>query len=301
MKSIILLCYNRPKKVKECLNALKSAYSIESYELIVSQQIDSSKETQDVTDLISSINWIKVHHRLYKPKKEDSISTKITSNKYNGFSYAFETLQSDFCIFIEDDSVIGFDFLYFCEIMITKYQNDPFFRAVCSFSIESKSDSNLYTYSKFRFGIGQAYGITRKHWFSIFKPSWPKKKNILFDVHIETTIKTGYIILPAASRLKDIGIGPDASFAVSSKNDYVNKNIKSFVGTSSFEIKDYIFDKKLPFHWRQDCIHFSWLSPITYALFRFARKTLSLIFRKDITQILPSFLIKRFVNVTHKN
>ncbi|RAP32256.1 hypothetical protein DID76_00740 [Candidatus Marinamargulisbacteria bacterium SCGC AG-414-C22] len=74
-----------------------------------------------------------------------------------------------------------------------------------------------------------------------------QRKIILFDVHIETIIKTGYFILPAASRLKDIGAGPDASFSLSTNNDYVNKNIKSFVGTSSFEIKDYTFVKNFLF------------------------------------------------------
>ena len=69
MKSIILLCYNRPEKTKQCLASLKKLYLIETYELVVARQTDSSLKSKQVENLINEIDWIKVHHCLYKPKK----------------------------------------------------------------------------------------------------------------------------------------------------------------------------------------------------------------------------------------
>lgn len=275
MKSILLLCYDRPEKLEKCLNSLKKLYRINEYQLIISRQIGSSKKCQKVDQLIRSINWIKTHIRDYIPNEQDSIKTKITANKYTGFSYAFEHLNSNFCVFVEDDSVLGYDFLHFCNSMILKYKNDSFFKAVCGFSIEPKSNNNLFLYSKFRYGIGQAYAITKRQWQRTFKPNWPKQ-DILLDVHIETEIKKGYVILPAASRLLDIGFGEDASFAANLSQEHINKNKESFVGTSFFEIKNYAYDKYLNFSWRRDCVLYRWYSPITYLFLRILRKTLSL-------------------------
>ena len=103
--------------------------------------------------------------------------------------------------------------------------------------------------------------------------------------------------MPYAARTKDIGYGEKAAHSSKIKTISFQDNEAIWVGSAPFKQENYILTKNKHFPLRDDCVHFSWLSPITYALFRFIRKTLSLIFRKDITQLLPSFLIKRFVNV----
>ncbi|MAH80334.1 MAG: hypothetical protein CMP39_01430 [Rickettsiales bacterium] len=95
--------------------------------------------------------------------------------------------------------------------------------------------------------------------------------------------------MPYAARSKNIGYAEKAAHSSKIKTRIFQANESSWVGSTPFKKENYILTKSKHFLFRDDCIHFSWLSPVTYTLFRFIRKILHLIFRKDITQILPSF------------
>jgi hypothetical protein len=298
MKSIILICFNRPNKLSQTLACLKQTKDIERWQLVVIRQHSDDADCNKVAKIIDNIDWISTTHLTTTYTPTETVVSKISKNIYKGLTYSFEKIKSDIAILIEDDICLGYDALIFFETMINRYNNDPFFYAVNGFSYKTDVNHLKFSYSKFRFGIGNGWAISKKKWHSFYKKKWPHIHHIGFDTGFETCIKMGYVIMPYAARSNDIGFGEKAAHSPKIKTQLFKDNDVSWVGVKPFEQSNYYYIKNKHFPLRNDCVHFSWFSPITYILFRLARKTLYVIFRKDITKIIPTFFIKRFVNIT---
>lgn len=271
-KCVILICYNRPQKTKETLHCLRQAYGISSYHLIVVRQTSNDPDCEHVHKIINAIDWIETTHLTRSYDDNVPVVTKIQKNIFTGFSTAFDHHGHDLAVLLEDDICVSYDALHFFETMIQTHDHHPLFRAVNGYSLTNTTESQKFYYSKFRYGVGNGWAISKKKWHSFFKPKWPQKDRIGFDSHLETACKMGFVIMPYASRTKDIGWGEKATFAPLHPSDLNKKNEHSWINSQPFHIQPYQYQPFLPFDLRDDCVHFHWYSPITYLFYRFFRK-----------------------------
>jgi hypothetical protein len=250
-KYILHLVYNRPCKTEQVLENLQKLYGISEYKLIVVRQ-DGNKEVKDVID---RINWIDTLHYVTDYDPGVSIKSRINQNMRLGISKAFDAHHADYIVIIEDDILLGYDFLHFCDLLQLRYRSDKDFRAINAFSKEKFDMSRIADYGKFRYGVGKGWSINRKVWEKL-KIFWKEGIDEHFDVLIEPWIRKGFVIMPYCSRSMDIGWGGGSHTPENEEDEYYRGMKKSWVGDSSFELVDYRCVKNMQYSWRSDCYQF---------------------------------------------
>jgi hypothetical protein len=249
-QSIILIVYNRPDKTLITLNALRALKEVNRFKLLVVRQAGCG----DVKKIIDEIDWIKVVHFEKKYDFGESIKFKINSNVRFGLDKSFNYFGDDYSIIIEDDIVLGYDFLVLCDEMHKKYWKDKNFRGINAFSNHVYSLKNLYSYNLYRFGVGKGWSINKNVWKNIEK-FWSKSTDEHFDCYLEPWLRGGFVVMPHCSRSIDIGWGAMSSHTPENKeDDYYEGLRKSFIGYDKFEIKKYERNNNLKSEWRDDCV-----------------------------------------------
>lgn len=247
-KYILLITYNRETKTREVLSNLKITSNIDEYELVVIRQVGN----ENVKSLIDSIDWIKVHH--IPTKKKESIKQSINYNMHFGLQYCFNTLFAKHVVILEDDIVIGYDFLLFCENIIEKYYFHNQFRAINGFSSEKFDNTEIGNYARFRYGVGWGWCLTDRVWKNL-QNIWNGKEDTHFDGLIEPFMRAGFVIMPKCSRILNIGWGNDNSHSPKMEDDEIYVKLKnSWVGSNSFPAIEYIEKTNIIYNWRNDCI-----------------------------------------------
>ena len=158
----------------------------------------------------------------------------------------------------------------------------------------------MYAYSKCRFGITNGWAINKNIWFNFVKKIWINSDERFFDSIVETYFKTGFLVVPHASRTLDIGWGENALTCPLKKSEVQSKNEKSWVGSEPLELKDYKINQTMQQFVRSDFVLYKWYSPLTYAIFRLIRKLMLVLFKKEIDSTLPKYLIGSFINCIQK-
>ncbi len=251
-KFILLIAYNRPENTGKVLDNLKKIKNISEYQLIVVRQ----EGNNEVRKIIDNITWIKTFHYSTDYDKTVSIKFKINSNMRYGIEKTFIEHKADFIVVVEDDILLGYDFLYFCEKMHYKFRNNIFFKGINAFSKERFDKSKLYHYSKFRYGVGKGWSINRKIWNSL-RIYWKTPIDDDFDYQIEPWIRRGFVIMPYCSRSFDFGWDGASHTSQNPDDIYYNDMKKSWIGDSEIDLKDYYHVRKMKFTWRYDCYHFN--------------------------------------------
>jgi hypothetical protein len=249
-KTIILIVFNRPDKTKQTLVALKNINKIEQFNLIVIRQEGS----EEVKRLIDDISWAHVTHHVTKFDKESSVKYRINFNVRSGIASAFENIHCNYVVVLEDDILLGYDFLHFCDVMHERYAEDPKFRAINAFSKEPHKKIMLWSYGKFRYGVGKGWSISRDSWQKL-ENYWELGIDEHFDYLIEGWTREGFVIMPHCSRSLDIGWGEDSSHGP--KDEFHEHWVAmrgSWVGCDTFPIEEYKEVDRLPFSWREDCV-----------------------------------------------
>ena len=195
-KCIVLVCFNRPDKLSETLACLKQTKQIERWKLVVVRQISDDPNCPHVAQIIDAIDWIETTHLTTQYNTTETVVAKISKNVFNGLSYSFNTLKSDMSVLVEDDICLGYDALTFFETIINRYNDDPYFYAVNGFSYKTDAANLKFSYSKFRFGVGNGWAISKKKWDSFYKKKWPSIHQNGFDTGLETNIKLATLLCP---------------------------------------------------------------------------------------------------------
>jgi len=265
-KTIFILVYNRPSKVRRCLAALRQAYGIENFQLLVVRQ----EGHDEVRRIIDDIDWIDVTHEVVqaKPEWKGDGEKAINYNIYHGLEIAFDDLNSTWVAVIEDDALIGYDFLRFCGEMITTYGGDREFVGVNGFSRKPFEQAHLFDYGKFRFHVGYGWAITRNSWRHWFKPVWTGSENGSWDVYLLPFLRKGYVVMPHCSRSYNIGWGSDAIHCSQDSNHpWYAWMRRSWVGDRPFRLQEYAFDPKLRRVWRGDCVRIAPFNSVAIAAY----------------------------------
>lgn len=249
-KTIILIVFNRPAKTKETLAALRKAYLIDQFNLIVIRQEGSA----EVKQIIDEISWIDTTHHVITYATHSSVKYRINNNVRTGLDLAFVNLACEYAVVVEDDILIGYDFFHFCDAMHVRYADDKKFRAINAFSKEPYQGNMLWSYGKFRYGIGKGWSISRLAWQTL-QTYWKPGVDQHFDYLIEEWTREGFVLMPYCSRSLDIGWGAGGSHSPEDEFDehWVAMK-KSWVGSVPFQFEGYQCVERLPFTWRSDCV-----------------------------------------------
>jgi hypothetical protein len=249
-KSIILIVFNRPDKTRETLAALRKVYLIEQFNLIVIRQEGSA----EVKQIIDEISWIDTTHYVTNYVSQTSVKYRINNNVRTGLELAFGNIECKYVVVVEDDILLGYDFFHFCDLMHTRYARDKHFRAINAFSREPYQSSMLWSYGKFRYGIGKGWSLSRAAWQTLVA-YWKPGVDQHFDYLIEEWTIGGFVLMPHCSRSLDIGWGEGSSHGPKDEfHEHWVAMRKSWVGSDAFTLEDYQCVERLPFSWRSDCL-----------------------------------------------
>tara|TARA_A100001015_G_C14926066_1_gene686415 strand:- start:432 stop:1289 length:858 start_codon:yes stop_codon:yes gene_type:complete len=254
--SIIITSYNRPLVLEKNLKNLITVSNVKNCNIVIVQQ-DINKKFINLFKKINHKNFyiLKTKYpKIFNPHK------KMILNGFKGMKFAFENLKSDICFYVEDDIILAKDAIQFGTFIINRYKRDKNFFAVNFFSKMKYSASTQNLYSKFIYGIGKGWGISKNKW-KLIKKFWDSKfinsqEAPLYDSPIEEYIKSqlNYVVMPINSRSYEI---PSNGVNINLKNDkkYFKEFKSSFVG-SNYSGKNYKYSFFQKYYWRSDCIKY---------------------------------------------
>jgi hypothetical protein len=259
IKSIFITAFKRNKIFFTTLRKLTKCKNYDQFKKLIIYQDINQNILNKIKKIDSEIEVINTNYT-----KNTSGIHKCNSNTYIGFKKCFEDYKSDYVIFLEDDILPAYDFLEFHDNLILHYRHDEKFFAVNSFSKEYiKYNTNSdFEYSKFIFGIGKGWSVPKERWKTL-KQMWKElfysKINEFYDCFFEFKIKFKYyVIMPYRSRVYDQpSNGLNTSFTLERKNQFNKSWKKSFLKQIRYETKNYIFNSKMNYSWRNDCLRYS--------------------------------------------
>ena len=258
-KAIAVFAHSRKGLLKDCIMSILGAHGNEDWLKVLVCQTGHTdvasvvREYEDEFDLVMRL----------KPQHKTALAN-INQNRLIGTSICFDLLGSDIVLGIEEDTMIAYDALKFIDQVFLRYQSKIGFRGINLGSHEPRTTENINTYSLLRFGLhGQAGVITSKTWrnLSIKKI----RKNITtegYDSWMEYYLKSGFMVTPNASRLKDIGW--NGTHAPKDPNDkYYKESEASWVGAEDLGLFGYSL-KNSRHDWRDDIRRYRWFSTPWY-------------------------------------
>ncbi len=250
-KIIVIFCHSRALLLDKCLSSVKKAYGVDDWQVVVIHQIGNF----DVDKVLNKHKAI-IHTLVRsRPKFREPLGN-INYNRILGSKYAFEFLDADYVLGIEEDNLISRDSLLFVESVYELHKHDKAFRGINLGSIEYDKTISNTGYSLLRFGLhGSAGALTRRTWnyikrhglweFDLDNPCLP------WDAQIEFYLKSGYMVTPNITRNLDLGYS--GTFAPSAKDNYFVSNKKSWYKNKSNE--DSVFERiQIKHAWRRDAV-----------------------------------------------
>ncbi len=273
-KSVLITTYDRVTELNNSILALKNCVNFSEYNLVIIYHIERPT-TKSYIETIKDSNII----CLPVDGTGKSGLENMNYNRIFGLDYCFNFLNSEFVIAIEDDILLGYDALFFSEKILNKFKDNLLFRGVNLGSKEKITSTNKFAYGRFRYGLfGQGSLITNREWKILRKLNIFKYiKYTGFDALVEHYYKTGFVIMPYASRYVDKGW--NGTHAPKDPNDIYYKSLnESWVGTLEFQISDYK-EEYLVYNWREDCITYKSKNNLKFFFF-FLKFYLSIILKK---------------------
>jgi len=237
-------CFNKLDTLEIVLNHLENCYGVDKYTLILF--VDTSHNMPYTTRLYwHELNQkVKSYVRSYSSNRFKSIIKIESENNLGPYIGCKKTVDiclehSDFIVFMEDDSVVSKDYLYFYEKLFELMTNDDVFAgSACSVSRFFK-ESEKYNVQK--------VGWINPTEFAITKHQWQKfghlRGEICGDVRFGEAVKQNdkYTLMPIIPRMCKIGKGHPDSFSVlhNAVEESKNENI-IFLPSNNFDINYYM-------------------------------------------------------------
>jgi GR25 family glycosyltransferase involved in LPS biosynthesis len=263
--SIVVLCHKRTTHLRSVLGALSLCSGVE-YAKVIFVAHDSPTAVLEIIDQFpfQEKTLLKVEKRNFS-----SPSHAINHNLFMGLKYAFAVNKSEYCCVIEDDVVLSEDALEFMWSCLMKFGDRRRFRGINSYSLNHNEESAKGDVVKINYGLGQGWCINKKNYSKILK-FWTGSEHAHWDYFIEPFVRTGFVIAPIYSRVKNIGF--DASGTHTRRADEFSRLVElSFLQgnrTAKSEIREVEFPLS---HIRGDLIVLSNLSFIRRELLYFFR------------------------------
>jgi hypothetical protein len=249
--SIGVATFSRADDLNRCLDSIVKARNGRALPLVVLHQQGHDEVTQVIKYWRSEIQvLLEVDALGTTPLQNININAILLRN------LAFQELQADWFLGIEEDVVIGGDSITFIETMMNRYWKTPGFRGVNLGSAIPRSSGSEVNYSRIRYGLhGQAGAIPKGVWAHFETSRLLKGSNqIGLDAMLERYLKTGFMCWPNLSRYVDNGWNGTHT-PKDSNNEYYENLRQSFIDLSS-DIDFMYLENSVDNPWREDCFKY---------------------------------------------
>jgi len=237
MQKILFVCsHSRHELLEQSILSILDAKESKSWKKIHVHQTGHPLTTQ-IFEKYS--NYFDVNLN-FKPNFSEALPN-INFSRVSGYKMAFDLMNADVAIGIEEDTIVANDIFIFSSSVIGHFRESKSFRGINFGSVEPADSKSLGGYSLLRFGVqGQASLITKRTWESF-------DKNMLLDFEIgqgwdstiEFKVKTGFMVTPNASRLLDQGWQGGAHAPKDSNHPHYIDMSKSWVGGMNLDSLEY--------------------------------------------------------------
>jgi GR25 family glycosyltransferase involved in LPS biosynthesis len=122
---------------------------------------------------------------------------------------AFLNPEVSSCLVLEDDIVVSDDILELADKLLKLHSKKRKFRGINFYSIDTNEKVSVCAFVKLNYSFGWGWLITRKTFNQI--NYWTGKEDAHWDYFIEPFIRTGYLVAPVHSRVKNIGFDHTAT------------------------------------------------------------------------------------------
>jgi GT2 family glycosyltransferase len=205
-QTIVILCYKRTDHLEKVLSSLEKALLIDTFSLVFVVQ-DSYESVLDIinSSKLPNKSILEVNGASYT-----SPAQAINGNLAKGLEFAFETLGSSLTIVLEDDIVVSKDALCYFRQIHKMYLKDSSFRGINGFSEEYSNFDLQDNVIKINYGLGWGWAIPQRTYNELTR-YWSGSENNHWDFIFEPFIRTGFVINPYRSRVKNIGFDKSAT------------------------------------------------------------------------------------------
>ncbi len=209
---VATLC-RRPNYTKRLFDALAACYGFERFKLVLSVDIDERhpRESQQVLDMCYSFKYD------YDHEFTETLSNRprlgIDEHKLQVMEMAF--IETDFCIFLEDDIIPTRDFLRYMEWASYKFRDDWSVLSVSGYNQTPQGEKRAYTAFRDRHFNCWGWGMWIDRWEQYFADGEKAYReyagvlvNGLFDRYLRDMAIRDHLdtIFPCVARTQNIGI-----------------------------------------------------------------------------------------------
>ena len=204
--AILILCHARTEHLIKVLESIKLASTVQEWDIVICAQ----DPTTEVLQIIKNTKLQNLYVEVRSLKEKDfSVKKCINSNLFWGMNHIFNVLGKEYVVVLEDDVVISPSFLEYMCYFLTRFQKSRSFRGVNSVS-SFVGDQNENSFGKYSQGLMWGWGITNRV-FQKLEKFWTGEEDAHWDYYLEPFLRTGFVINPMYSQVKNIGFDSTAS------------------------------------------------------------------------------------------
>jgi hypothetical protein len=246
--AVVFFAYRRPELLEKSVQSFLNAESSKNWKRVLVWQSGHKSMEDKVGELENHFDIV-----VRCDGSQETILSRINFNRIAGMQLAFDSLESDFVLGIEEDSLISYDSLTFIQEVSRRFQKKRAFRGVNLGSIESKDSYSVDGYSRLRYGLqGQAGGLSKRTWQKSFKILRKSEKSLSgWDSLIEYYLKTGYMVTPNLSRMLDEGWNDGAHAPQDPNHEHYKKLRSGWLGLAKCDPIAYR-EQNIRHKWRKD-------------------------------------------------
>jgi hypothetical protein len=259
--SIGVATFSRAEQLDKCISSIVRAKGLRDIPLLVLHQLGDPKVKQVISKWRSHI-FLLIE---LNPNGRTALQN-INLNSILLRHTAFNFMDSDWFLGIEEDVVIGGDSITFIESMMGRYINKRAFRGVNLGSNLPRENNTESHYSKMRYGMqGQASAITRRTWKKfdfdhlVKNSSWGA-----LDGMMENHLKSGFMCNPLLSRYVDNGWSGTHGLGDPS-HEFYRKFENSFIDLLEKNQIEY-FENKVRIPLREDAVLYNPMSTFFHVI-----------------------------------
>jgi glycosyltransferase involved in cell wall biosynthesis len=223
-RAIFLATYNRVELLDNCLKSIISAIDREKYVFFLIQQGSNENTSEVIKKYRSQIDFI------FKVDGKDKTPLQnINYNRVKGYEIAFNELNCEYAIAVEDDTQISKDALVFVDRMMAKFSSHYNFGCVNLLSL-GKASEDTQGFSIYRSPlIGQGSAISAELWREFIRNGVRRRiESEPFDGAVEDLVKSKFSIFPNRSRILDRGW--EGTHSTDRSDPYFISNEQSWIG-----------------------------------------------------------------------
>jgi hypothetical protein len=203
---ILVLCHTRTWHLAKVLESLENCEKVEDFEILFIAH-DSPDQTMNI---INNFNHLKKSIFRIENVKFPNAASAINNNLYIGLRHAFEILRADLVCVIEDDVVLSKDALKYFIDTNSHYESNQRFRGSIGYSINVLPNQEKGDVLRINYGIGWGWSVNEKNFRNLLK-FWKGSELNHWDYFVEPYIRTGFVVAPLYSKVRNIGFDETAS------------------------------------------------------------------------------------------